>query len=1092
MNLVKLKNQSAEILDRLHNFHVNKWSNRLLLGLLKAFLWVFTFALLLIFIEYFAWFSVQIREVLFYVFAGFSLIIFIFFTYHAFYQWIRKLRPIDFQHLAKEVGQLLPQEYSDELLNYLQLNDQLSGTQNDLISAAILQKEVQLTQFKFNNYLKKDDLKKPFFAFCFFILLAALGQFTFPDVFKKPALRLWNYSFHYSKELPFEFIVQNHPLYAISGEPTEIKLFLKGKHHPNEVFILWNEEKIPMKLVKDEHHFVGIIPAISTSTTLQFEAGNYFSEPISLQLVHRPGIANSKITLKFPAYLKKADEDLFQLANLTIPEGTIVTWHLSSYYADKLGIYLNNKNETLWANHFPFSKSYRVEKQFFLSDKYQVLASNNQLPMQKSLQQSVEVVPDQKPIVNLQVTEDTLYYRFKVIKLDLKDDYGIKRLNLHYQIQRNGKKATFQHIRSVTIPDQQSSFSMDYIWRLDSLNLQSGDQLMYYFEVFDNDGIHGSKMGRSEKTIWEYPSKQDLLAQTSEKVDRIEEEVQRALSKAQDLKQEMNEINKRVLLGKDVNENAMKELAKKEAEFKQAVENLRKLNDEWMGQQMSFQKIDPVWQQKMENLQKLIQQLWDPNIDKEKDQLLEDFNKENPSLWKSHLDQIRKQGKSMENELKRLEKFYQELKIQKIVNETIDDLNNLSKEQLNLSEMKKDLDELSKQNELLEKFDQDQNNIKEAEKEQEELADEKPLDTEQELQKEIDQLMNEAKEQLQQKESFKANEKQKKASKKLSDLAQKLQAQMENQDAMELDVDLAKLRLMMEDLLQISFEQERLLKVFRASNPEDPALRKSIQEQIRLGETARLVQDSLQSLAKHLMPVSQVITKEAAAMRQIMDETSAAMKERKWPMVTYRQQEAMASTNRLAILLSDLLKQIQEQQIQLKPGKKKSKSKSSKGEWGKRQQQLNEKLQKMKEGNASPSNEEWMKLAEEQYRIRQEIEQKMQELNGLPGLNDLQKSLQNLAKELDKNETELVNKRMNNVLKNQLLPRLLDAEKALKEQGEDTKRESKSAIQKWKENPPPNLIPYLKKQAINRDLYQKIPVDLLPKYQEKVLRFLKE
>lgn len=92
---------------------------------------------------------------------------------------------------------------------------------------------------------------------------------------------------------------------------------------------------------------------------------------------------------------------------------------------------------------------------------------------------------------------------------------------------------------------------------------------------------------------------------------------------------------------------------------------------------------------------------------------------------------------------------------------------------------------------------------------------------------------------------------------------------------------------------------------------------------------------------------------------------------------------------------------------------------------------------------------------------------------------------------MDKNETELVNKRLTNVLQNKLLPRLLEAEKALQEQGEESKRESKSAIQKWKENPPPNLLPYLKKQAINRDLYQQVPVDLLPKYKEKVLKFLK-
>lgn len=1089
MNLIKLTNQSSEILERLRAYHSNKWRDALILGHIKAFLWIVSFASTLIFVEYFAWFSVQARELLFYVFFLFALIILVFFTHHAFYQFFRKLHVVDFQHLAKEVGQLLPKEFSDELLNYLQLNDQIQSNNNDLIVAAVLQKEVRLIQFKFQDFLKKDDLKRPIIALFFVLLFGALGQITSPSLFKKPALRLWNYSFHYSKELPFAFIVQNNPFYAVAGEITEIKLFLKGEKHPNEVYILWNGERILMKMQGDEHHFVGVLPALSTSTRLQFEAGNYFSEPIDLELVYRPGIENCKITLRYPAYLKKVNEEIYQVANLKIPEGTVVTWELGAYHADELGIYLAKSKDTIWAKHFPFSSSFKVIKQLFATNRYEIWASNKNLPLQRSLQQSIDVILDQKPKVHFQVIEDTLYYRFKVLKLDLDDDYGINQLNFHYQIHRMGVNATYKYIRSVSIPVKLSQISLDYVWRQDSLNLQPGDQLEYYFEVFDNDGIHGSKMGRSEKVVWKYPSKHDLLGKTTEKVDRIGEEVQRALSKAQELKQELGEINKRVLLGKEVAENDLKELSKKESEFKEVVENLKKLNDEWLGQQMSFQKMDPIWQQKMENLQKLIQQLWDPNLDKEKEKLMEDFNKENPSLWKNHLDQIRKQGKSVENELKRLEKFYQELKVEKMLNETVDELKNLSKEQFDLANQTYKLDEISRQEVISKKFEQDQNTIKEAAKEQEKLEDGKTLDTEKELQDEIDQLMNEVKENLRQKENSKANDKQKKASKKLTELAQKLESQMEQQDAMELTMDIAKLRLMMEDLLQISFEQERLLKIFRSANPEDPALRKSMQEQIRLGETVRLVQDSLQSIAKQLMPVSQMITKEGLTMRQKMDDASTAIKERKWTMVAYRQQEAMASTNKLAVLLSDLLKQIQEQQMQLKPGKKKSKS--GKGDWGKRQQQLNEKVQKMKEGTSSQSNENWMKLAEEQFRIRQEIEQKMQELNGLPGLNDLQKSLQNLAKEMDKNETELVNKRLSTILQNKLLPRLLDAEKALQEQGEESKRESKSAIQKWKENPPPNLIPYLKKQTINRDLYQQVPVDLLPQYKEKVLKFLK-
>jgi hypothetical protein len=119
----------------------------------------------------------------------------------------------------------------------------------------------------------------------------------------------------------------------------------------------------------------------------------------------------------------------------------------------------------------------------------------------------------------------------------------------------------------------------------------------------------------------------------------------------------------------------------------------------------------------------------------------------------------------------------------------------------------------------------------------------------------------------------------------------------------------------------------------------------------------------------------------------------------------------------------------------------------------------------------------------------------MKQLGGNPGEGDLQEKLKKLISEMDKNEEDWINKRLGQDLlnrQNSLMPELMQAEKALKEQGEDPKRESKNALQKWRENPPPNLVPYLKKQQENNTLFQKVPVDLWPKYQQKVQKYLEQ
>jgi hypothetical protein len=228
-------------------------------------------------------------------------------------------------------------------------------------------------------------------------------------------------------------------------------------------------------------------------------------------------------------------------------------------------------------------------------------------------------------------------------------------------------------------------------------------------------------------------------------------------------------------------------------------------------------------------------------------------------------------------------------------------------------------------------------------------------------------------------------------------------------------------------------------------------------------------------------------------MHNRLNEAANMMKERKWPLVQARQQQSMASINKLAVMLSDLLQQMQNQQMQMKPGKKGKGKQKPQGSWAGRQQKLNQKARESRADKQGPMSEDMIKIAQEQARLRQELEEKLQDIQGRPGSDNLEKSLKDLIKNMEKNETDFVNKRLNQELQNRqdlMVPILLESEKALKEQGEDPKKESKNALEKFRESPPPNLLPYLKKLEENRSLYQRKPVDLTPSYQEKVLRYL--
>ena len=131
--------------------------------------------------------------------------------------------------------------------------------------------------------------------------------------------------------------------------------------------------------------------------------------------------------------------------------------------------------------------------------------------------------------------------------------------------------------------------------------------------------------------------------------------------------------------------------------------------------------------------------------------------------------------------------------------------------------------------------------------------------------------------------------------------------------------------------------------------------------------------------------------------------------------------------------------QLQQQQAQLNPGKKGKSKQKMKGSWAGRQQKLNQKSREIQQGKGEPSTEEMVKMAQEQARIRQEIEEAMKQLGGNPGEGDLQEKLKKLISEMDKNEEGWINKRLGQDLlnrQNSLMPELMQAEKALKEQQE--------------------------------------------------------
>jgi chromosome segregation ATPase len=155
---------------------------------------------------------------------------------------------------------------------------------------------------------------------------------------------------------------------------------------------------------------------------------------------------------------------------------------------------------------------------------------------------------------------------------------------------------------------------------------------------------------------------------------------------------------------------------------------------------------------------------------------------------------------------------------------------------------------------------------------------------------------------------------------------------------------------------------------------------------------------------------------------------------------------------------------------------------------------LKKQLEQMKKGGGGRGgagmSKEFAQMAARQAAMREALKKKQKELQER-GKGD--KGLQDMIEDMEKTETELVNKTLNNQTiqrQDQILTRLLESEKAERERKEDEERKSTAAREQQNEMPPA-LKEYIKKRQAEIEQYQKVSPNLKPYYKNLVEEYFK-
>ncbi|MBS1783007.1 MAG: hypothetical protein JSS78_08060 [Bacteroidetes bacterium] len=1118
------------LLTRLDAFIRKYYTNQLIRGTLILFICVLAYVLLASVSEYFLYLPVWLRLTL--------LSIFVFLGSVALLVWIiiplskmAKLgKVISHEQAAEIVGKYFP-NISDKLLNVLQLKKQSEeGISRALIEASIDQKSKQIAVIPFAKAVDFSENKK-FLPYLLPLVAISVLIFVFsPSIFIDASERLLQPTKAFEKPVPFQFVIQSKPLQAVRNSDYLLKVQMVGNAIPEDVYVQVLGENLAT-LSKGKGTFEYTFKNVTEPITFKFYAAGFYSQQYVLNVVQKPILKDFKMQIDYPAYTGKKDEVRNSMGDMTVPAGTIIRWGIVAEHTDQMFFrFGNEKPLPLKYNNGLFM----YETRFLRDTNYAIILQNIQSGIRDEYKYNVQVVPDQYPVLQVQEFRDTITGKQILLNGTAGDDYGIINVSFHYSIvddknQILSNKAIPLHIAPGAVVPFQHYFDVE------ALRLKPGQKLNYFIEAWDNDAVNGSKASRSEVMTYAMFSSTQLDSAMNANAQQINSGLSNSAQQTKKMQGELRDMQTKMLQSNQLDweqQQSLQNLAERQKQMMQQLENTKKRFEEQIQQSQQKPYSDEV-KEKQEDLKKQMDNLMNNELKEQMKKLQELMSKLNKDNAFQTMKQLEQQNKLFNMDLERMKDLMKSLEMQMRMEDLANKMEGLAKKQLDLKKQtdndKADNQELSKeQQELKKELDQALGKeMQEMKQLNNQLQQKQEMGDMQENGGAAQQNMQQSQQQLQQGQSSKASQSQGKAAKNLQQMAASLRAAAGGMDMQQIEMDIRAVRQILTNLIRLSFDQEALMNKVRNTPTTSQIYLLNQQEQNRLHNNAEMIRDSLFSLSKRLSKLAASVNQETTELESSMQYAKEYLEARRISDALTRQQYVMTRTNNLALMLNEMLSNLMSMQSQAqkdgekagtcqKPGGKKPGQSVGQqlGDIISKQKQLGNAMQQMQnaqnrqqgqQGNQgdkqSNSNQEQngengdaeqlARMAAQQAALRRQIQNLQSRLNsqGLGGA----KELREVQQKMDKTETDLVNRRLTNELllrQKEILTRLLETEKAIREQEQDDKRSSKNP-QDIARPVPPELEKLMKDRQTQMEFYKTAPAQLKPYYREMVDQYYK-
>ncbi|MBL4707484.1 MAG: hypothetical protein JKY48_03475 [Flavobacteriales bacterium] len=682
------KNNYSLLLKKLDEFVRKYYVNQTIRGFILFFALAIALFLSIVFLEYFGQFSSLVRTGLFY---GFTSLLFIVFALLIAKPTL-KLLSIGKKISHKEASTIIGKhfnEVNDKLVNILQLKIQENNGSSDLILASIDQKISELSPIPFGVAINfKENRRYLKYLVVPVIIIVGLAAFE-PKIIKDSSNRIIAHNQDFIPTAPYLITIENKELTAYKNEDFNLRVKLVGEEIPNKLNIIFMGNRFLMKKNK-KNEFSHAFKNIQSDIDFTLFDGEFESQLYELKTLPKPLLVNFLVDFSFPKYLNKKDISLTNTGDFTVPEGTSVKWTFRTENTDKVLFIQANSSVSLARSG---ENEYLFSNRFYNTTKYGLSTANQYLEHEDTIFYTLDVIPDLRPNIEVDTKVDSLNPKMRYFKGYVKDDYGFSRLTFYSQyigINDSVGELTRQDIPiNVNVP--QTDFY--HLLNTDQYALKAGDEIEYFFEVWDNDGVKGSKSSRTQKIRYKAPTKEELNEKNKKNSEEVKKELEESIELTKEIKKEIDALSEKLLNKKELGFQEKKQLQSlidKQKKVQKSLDKLKSKNEKNNKLQEEFSPEDEALLEKQGQLQELFEKVMTDEMKemmKKMEEMMDHLKKDD--LQKA-LEEMELNNKELEKELDRNLELFKQLELEKQLADAKEKLDELIEEQKKLKEESQD------------------------------------------------------------------------------------------------------------------------------------------------------------------------------------------------------------------------------------------------------------------------------------------------------------------------------------------------------------------------------------------------------------------